>query len=713
MIYLKIDAKKILDSRKSEIQKSYEILQENCNAINSINFMNVVRNSSLKEIMENTEYIISDNRATDFLSYVLKTNDLSIEDIQLQMENINKFTQGKEIPSERLEKIQECVNYLTSQKEKKESLEFLREDTKYKLVTSKLPQPILESSVTEEMDIIIQNINYQPEVAERYEELLHEIRQWKGNTTLLNFVPLIIKNTALVLGLTIFVAGSIISLIISLPLLLVSKLIENRVEKRYISSYIVIINKEIKTLEEAIKNADPKKRTIIENYIQALKQTRERLLKYDIYLKNFKGIREGIAEMQPVITYEEFEKEMELQLDDICNTDFKEEIPVLELFFKKKDKNQKLTIQEFNKEYLSKLKVINQKCRSEITKILLKPEHSLAKKGFKFPSKLRDDESSTSINIIDWDIWKIYRDARSRYPEDVREYDRLYSEIFKITKEISSSIIPNSNVYDDGDCDGGTIRVSISKVSIIDSDVSESFIFSQDDDICLIEALDYEKLIIENAFYNKFVNLFMDETEEISLESFNEFINILENYEYLMNSSDIILESDGRNSISRKVALKGEKISKGVVKNIRKAQYAGKHTAVVAKRIPGHIENLINNTIDKIKKMDKDERRNRIVEGSFRLKLMKIIRNGIMVGTGWYVNPALTAIGLIAGYAVDKKADKKVRSQILHELQTELNIVNEKIDDARSDSNRQSKYQLMRIKNKLETDIERIRYKLD
>jgi len=110
--------------------------------------------------------------------------------------------------------------------------------------------------------------------------------------------------------------------------------------------------------------------------------------------------------------------------------------------------------------------------------------------------------------------------------------------------------------------------------------------------------------------------------------------------------------------------------------------------------------------------MDKNERRNRIVEGTFRKKILKIVRNAIVLGAEWAISPALSAITLLAGIALDKKADKKVKNQILQELNLELKIVDEKLEDSRSDGNRKSKYELMRIKNKLEQEIDRIRYNL-
>ena len=69
-------------------------------------------------------------------------------------------------------------------------------------------------------------------------------------------------------------------------------------------------------------------------------------------------------------------------------------------------------------------------------------------------------------------------------------------------------------------------------------------------------------------------------------------------------------------------------------------------------------------------------------------------------------------IGWRVAIAIDKKIDEKYRRQILNDLELELKMVREKIDDAKSDGNKEAKYELMRIENKLEKDIDRIKFGL-
>ena len=70
----------------------------------------------------------------------------------------------------------------------------------------------------------------------------------------------------------------------------------------------------------------------------------------------------------------------------------------------------------------------------------------------------------------------------------------------------------------------------------------------------------------------------------------------------------------------------------------------------------------------------------------------------------------ISCISVLVGLAIDVSIDKKVRYQIIRELESELEIVKEKIDDSRGDDNKQNKYQLMRIKKKLEADLARVKY---
>lgn len=203
----------------------------------------------------------------------------------------------------------------------------------------------------------------------------------------------------------------------------------------------------------------------------------------------------------------------------------------------------------------------------------------------------------------------------------------------------------------------------------------------------------------------RFTNLVLDTSMEADTQLINNFMKAVHEY-------DVVQENVLRNT-ARKVALGAEKVSRGIVHAARKAHTDTKHVTAVTARVPQHIDNFVSDVLNKIKKMDTDERKKRIIEGGFRVKLFKFIRNAFLVGTAAMINPALAAIGILASVAIDKKLDYEVRKNIVREMESELEIVNEKINDAGSRGEKEKKYQLMRIKSKLEADIQRIKYNLD
>ena len=170
-----------------------------------------------------------------------------------------------------------------------------------------------------------------------------------------------------------------------------------------------------------------------------------------------------------------------------------------------------------------------------------------------------------------------------------------------------------------------------------------------------------------------------------------------------------------------KNAHKVEKAGRKAVSKIRQGKDDIKRAKVAADKAVAPAINLINKSVNEIKSLDKKERRERIITGEFKLKLkktlgraIKIVVAGSVATAAWgpIVGSILALIGIITGLAIDDALDAKVRRELLAELETELSVVNEKLDDSKSDGNKNAKYQLIRIKKALESDIDRVRYRL-
>lgn len=114
-------------------------------------------------------------------------------------------------------------------------------------------------------------------------------------------------------------------------------------------------------------------------------------------------------------------------------------------------------------------------------------------------------------------------------------------------------------------------------------------------------------------------------------------------------------------------------------------------------------------TYDKLKRMNKEERVEAVLTGGIRRKLSTLMRTAILSGAVAAVNPALGVLTLVTSVAVRKRSDQRLKQEILQEYEGELKLVREKIRDAESAGDRKKKYQLMRIENNLQQNIDRIK----
>lgn len=136
-----------------------------------------------------------------------------------------------------------------------------------------------------------------------------------------------------------------------------------------------------------------------------------------------------------------------------------------------------------------------------------------------------------------------------------------------------------------------------------------------------------------------------------------------------------------------------------------------KKTADMTKKVIGKKEEKMdkwfNDTLKEIQGESRNRNREEIVENSLP-RLSKMIKRAIGLGVAWAVNPAIAAISLVTMVVTSKHATEKEKKRVLSELKKELEIVEEKLKDADSNGDRNEKYQLMRLKQKLTTDIDRV-----
>jgi len=181
-------------------------------------------------------------------------------------------------------------------------------------------------------------------------------------------------------------------------------------------------------------------------------------------------------------------------------------------------------------------------------------------------------------------------------------------------------------------------------------------------------------------------------------------------------SIEPVWESD----TSVKVNLVAESITstaqKGVRKTVQAARSIVPDEGPVKKleRITEPLDNIINNTIDDIRDVMKNDKRDEIIGTTVRVKLVRVITKCLAVGAvGVLVHPAVAAIAVLGKLIHDKRIDQKERNKIVRDLKDEREIVETKIKDAEAKGDNENKYKLMRIRQKLDRTTARIEFNRD
>ena len=141
---------------------------------------------------------------------------------------------------------------------------------------------------------------------------------------------------------------------------------------------------------------------------------------------------------------------------------------------------------------------------------------------------------------------------------------------------------------------------------------------------------------------------------------------------------------------------------------LKEAAGEAKRTAMALMKVPKAIINAVKRQIDEWEQMGDDKRKQKMLEPGFRKNYYKKMRHAIAYGIAFAINPLLDIMVFFVNYC-NKERDARLRNELLHELEAEVKICDEKIRDADSGDDKKKKYQLMRIKDKLQAEIIRVR----
>lgn len=126
-------------------------------------------------------------------------------------------------------------------------------------------------------------------------------------------------------------------------------------------------------------------------------------------------------------------------------------------------------------------------------------------------------------------------------------------------------------------------------------------------------------------------------------------------------------------------------------------------------KVPSGILTSIGNFAKSIEGMDDNRRKEYMIRPGFRKKIFKNIRVAAMYGATAHVNKLYLPIAWFAR-KMSKEKNKRIRNEFAAELETEIKVTEAKIEYANSRGDQEQSYRLIRIKDKLTRDLERVKY---
>ena len=179
-----------------------------------------------------------------------------------------------------------------------------------------------------------------------------------------------------------------------------------------------------------------------------------------------------------------------------------------------------------------------------------------------------------------------------------------------------------------------------------------------------------------------------------------------------------------KRSKKEKESLTGKIQNKAIDADVKMQKSAGKMNQAMTNiknagkavlRIPSNIVKSLKNGLDRWDKMDENKRKEKILEPGFRKEIFKFLRTAIVYGAIWQYKKYMVIVAWMCKHTLlhpffkaNKQRNARLRNELTAELDTEIAVTEEKINDANANGDQKQKYELIRIKKKLEYERQRV-----
>lgn len=164
-------------------------------------------------------------------------------------------------------------------------------------------------------------------------------------------------------------------------------------------------------------------------------------------------------------------------------------------------------------------------------------------------------------------------------------------------------------------------------------------------------------------------------------------------------------------NLTRRIQNKAMDIEKKQYRSMAKAKRRGqelKNAGKAVTNLPRNIINSIKRTIKGVEEADDERRKNYFTEPGYRKKIFRDSKLALLYGGVAKAKLSALPIVLLARHA-SKQKDRRIRTELMRELETEIKIADEKINDAAANGDQKAKYQMMRYRDQMKAELVRVK----
>ena len=161
-------------------------------------------------------------------------------------------------------------------------------------------------------------------------------------------------------------------------------------------------------------------------------------------------------------------------------------------------------------------------------------------------------------------------------------------------------------------------------------------------------------------------------------------------------------DKDERTSMKRRA--RSEKLQKGAAK----VYHGYKKYNDEAQKIDSQVTGITKTLAKKVVGLEDDKIRDEVIEGK-KITVFGVLKKILHTVAIFSVSKVAGVIAVVTHFYLGHKIKNSERKRVCMELENEIKMVDEKIEDARQDGNRQAKYNLMRTRNNLQIALNKIR----